>query len=144
MLSARKRRALGLILLGAAACGKKSDERRSAKPVAPVTAPDKPLVDAIVKQSGAVPAWTLEAPHFFSRDGARFASAVGWAKAGNAALGRAAAEDRARVDLLRLIAGAPSPNALAGNLPGARMTDSYASKEGKIFVRVEVPAPPGR
>jgi hypothetical protein len=142
--SRRPLRVLALAMLAAAACGKKNDERRTAKPVAPVTQPDKPLIDTIVKQAGAAPAWTQEAPRFFSRGGVRLASAVGWAKSRNISVGRAAAEDRARVDLLRLISGLPSANAVSGDLPGASATDAYTSKDGMIYVRVEIAAPPGR
>jgi len=89
------------------------------------------------------PAWTRERPRFFEREGRRFASAVGRARdVENRALARVDAEDRARADLLKLMvrSGAPE-NELSGPLPGARMTDSYASRNGEVFVRMEVPAP---
>ena len=138
---------LAAALILAAACGKTQEESRAGKPSRPAAAADLPLADALAGQpraqpGQAEPAWTRESPHFFSRGGLRFGSAVGWARSGNIALARAAAEDRARVDLLRLIKGVKAEEAVAGALPGARIMDSFTSSEGKVFVRVEVGATP--
>lgn len=87
------------------------------------------------------PDWVQESPHFFNRDGRRFAAAVGSAQVDNPALARAVATDRARADLLRLIKGGGAEEILTGALPGARVTDAFASKtRGQVFVRVEVEA----
>ena len=138
-------------LLAIPACGRNKDEGRSEKLTASATAADAALVDTVAGQSrifaGAQPselppAWTQELPHFFNRDGRRFASAVGWARTGDLALARATAEDRARVALVILIQGGASVDAVKGALPGARMTDSFTSKDGFVFVRLEVQAEP--
>ena len=141
---------LAAVLAVASACGKKKDEGRAGKLSPPAAPSDSALVDDVARQPSAplpeqprevLPAWASESPHFFNRGGRRFASAIGWASGGNPALARAAAEDRARVDLLRLIKGGAAGGPLQGALPGARMTDSFASKQGgKVFVRVEIRA----
>ncbi len=88
-----------------------------------------------------MPAWTQERPHFFAQDGRQFASAVGRARTVDPALARAAAEDRARVDLLRLLHGGTPGGSFQGALAGARMTDAFTSKRtGEVFVRLEVEA----
>jgi len=132
------------------ACGKTKDEGRATKLSAPppvlAAAPADALAGSPAVLSRALrrerlPAWTREAPHFFDRDGRRFACAVGSAQVGNLALAHTAAEDRARADLLRLIEGGFPEGALSGTLSGARITDTFTSKRrGKVFVRVEVDA----
>jgi hypothetical protein len=102
------------------------------------------LKDA-VSDSGVEPVWTREAPHYFVRDGLRYASAVGRARVGNLSLSRAAAQDRARVSLLRLLRDDSSDALVSGFLQGARITDSFdATNGGETFIRVEVNAPVSR
>jgi hypothetical protein len=142
--------ALAAALLAFSACGKKKDASRIETPAFPASAEYSALVDTITSEpralpgtqtSEVLPAWALEPAHFFNRGGRRFASAVGRAEAGDFALARTAAEDRARVDLLKLLEGAGSKDAVEGSLPGARMTNSFTSKRGgQVFVRVEVEA----
>ena len=151
-----QRRSCGVLaaaLVVVSACGKKKDEGRTGKLSPPAAAAESALSDTLAAQARALPsahpseplpAWTRELPHFFDRDGRRFASAVGWARSANPGLARSAAEDRARVDLLKLIKGAAPDGALEGALPGAQMTNSFTSKEGQVFARVEVEAPPNR
>ena len=139
-------------LIAVSACGKKKDVSRALKPVSPGAAADSALTDDIAHQPSAppdarapeaAPAWALERPHFFERDGRRFACAVGRAKVANVGLARAAAEDRARVELVKLITGAAEGEAVEASLRGARMTDSFTSKtDGQVFVRVEVQTTP--
>lgn len=141
---------LTVALAVACSCGKKKEESRVGKlsppPQVLAAAPTdalsgRPAVPAPAPPRERLPAWTRERPRFFDRDGRRFASAVGSAQVGNPALARAAAEDRARADLLRLIAGGASGDALSGTLRGARITDAFTSKKrGKVFIRVEVDA----
>jgi hypothetical protein len=150
---ASRRRYSGLLaaaLAALSACGKKKDAGRSETLSPPAAASDSALVDRLAGQPSAqpgeiLPAWAREKPHFFEREGRRYASAVGRARVRDAALARAAAEDRARGDLLRLIAGGAPGAAIEGSLLGSRMTDSFTSKEdGQVFVRVEVQAAPRR
>lgn len=127
---------LAAALVLVAAYGKKNGKNREDKPSQPFEA-ESPRT-----QTGErLPAWVDESPHFFNRDGRRFAAAVGGAQVKNQALARAAATDRARADLLRLIKGGRPADALAGVLTGARVTDAFASRmRGQVFVRVEVEA----
>ncbi|MFI5361815.1 MAG: hypothetical protein ACHQ49_07580 [Elusimicrobiota bacterium] len=107
--------------------------------------PGPTLADPAAPAASALPAWTSEKPHFFDRGGRRFASAVGRARAGDAALARATAEDRARVELLGFLKGSTPGRYFEGVLSGAYMTDAFAAKDGaEVFVRVEIAAPPER
>lgn len=140
-------------LLVAAACGKKKDAARSSAvpvpkafsaPLTDATAEGAARAPAAAEPAEAAPAWVRESPHFFMRDGARFASAVGSSRSRNAGLARAAAEDRARVDLIRLIDGVAPDGAVEGALSGAQPTDFFTSKkDGQVFVRLEVRTAPG-
>jgi hypothetical protein len=150
-----RRRSYGLLaaaLVVLSACGKKKDAARNEKLAPPASAPDSALKETVAGKPASlpdapneiVPAWTQEVPHFFVRDGDRFAAAVGHAKIRDVALARAAAEDAARVALLRLVEGGTPDGAVEGALPGARMTDSFTSKkDGQLFVRLEVRTKPG-
>lgn len=143
-----RRLALVLALL-AAACGKRKEAARltpaPVKAEAPLTdtISDGPAKPAFAEPAEVVPAWAKEAPHFFMRDGVRFASAVGSVRFANVVLARAAAEDRARADLIRLIGGGTPDGAVEGALPGASPTDFFTKKNGQVFVRVEVRTTPG-
>lgn len=145
VLGGRSYGLLAAALVVVTACGKKKDPNRNEKLSAPVSAPDSALKDKLASEPAELlPAWAQEVPHFFVRDGVRFASAVGHARVRNVALARSAAEDRARVDLLRLIEGAAPDGAVEGALPGAHTTDSFTSKkDGQVFVRLEVRTKPG-
>jgi hypothetical protein len=142
--------ALAAALAFFSACGKHKTAARIEKPAPPAAGADSPLSDALAGEAADFPKtqprevppdWTRERPHFFVRDGRRFASAVAWARTGNVYLARTAAEDSARVELLRLIKGIASGTPVEGALPGARMTDTFTSKiGGEVFVRLEVEA----
>jgi hypothetical protein len=144
------RGALCALLLGVVSCAKKKEASRDARVVPAVPPADPPLVDITAGTALAstpapakeiLPAWAQEPAHFFMRDGIRFASAVGSVQVGNPALAEAAAEGRARGELLRLIRGAQGVGEVQGSLPGARTTDSFTSNDGTVYVRVEVTAP---
>jgi hypothetical protein len=148
VLCRRSSAVLAAALAFVSACGKKKDAGRNEKLSQPAPAYDsalketlagKPAVLPLAAPNEVLPAWAQEAPHFFVRDGSRFASAVGHARIRNVALARAAAEDGARVDLMRLIHGGTPDGAVEGALPGAHTTDSFTSKkDGEVFVRLEV------
>lgn len=131
-----------------AACGKKRDESRTGKLARSLGVLAAAPTDALSGGPAALPlerlpAWVREKPHYFSRDGRRFASAVGSARVDNLALARGAATDRARADLLRFIKGGAAGDAITGVLTGSRVTDAFTSKiQGEVFVRVEVEESP--
>ena len=135
------------VLLSVSACGKKKEAALIEKMDAPAVG--VALADTVAGQPAApaeafpgdVPPWARENPRFFERDGRRFASAVGRVRVTDPALARSAAEDRARVELLKLIDGTAGTGTSTGALPGARMTDSFTSANGEVFIRVEVAAP---
>jgi hypothetical protein len=135
--------ASGLLL---SACGRKSVVAAAPKPAVISAFERGGLVDAVSGEPVArpvveAPDWLFESPHFFHREGIRFASAVGSARVGDPALARVVAEDRARVQLLRLMEGGTAGGELEGDLPGARPVDAFIStRYGKVFVRVEVRA----
>lgn len=84
-----------------------------------------------------LPAWALQPPHFVVREGRLWAVAVGQARARNLALARAAAADRARAALLRLLKRAPSQAAVEGTLYGSRISEAFVSRKGRVFIQVE-------
>jgi hypothetical protein len=94
------------------------------------------------------PRWTKAKPHFETRDGHVFAVAVGKAKDDNEALATAAAEERARAELLRFLQG-KSPGAdVSGQVRGAVAAAVWRAGRGVVYVRLELdtsatPSPAG-
>jgi hypothetical protein len=138
---------LASVLLIVGGCGKKKSAERGRTLSMPAAAGDAAPTDALSGASDSLttipphvgaPAWTQETAHYDRRGVRRFASAVGWARIGDPALAREAAEERARGELLRFLHGGPAVGAVEGPLAGARTTDFYAAKDGLVFARVEV------
>lgn len=132
------RRSILAVLLAAAfaACGRgeQGQENKSPSPASR----QSPAAASAPRIGEPLPSWARERPHFFDQNGRRFAAAVGRARIGNLALAQTAAQDRARADLLRLIQGKPAESRAKGTLRGARVTEIYASRNGQVYVRVEV------
>jgi hypothetical protein len=86
----------------------------------------------------ARPKWTRTRPHFEIRNRRVFAVAVGKAQDANEALATAAAEERARASLLRLLQG-KSPGAdVMGEVKGARVVEVWRARGGIVYARLEV------
>jgi hypothetical protein len=88
------------------------------------------------------PRWTRAEPHFETRGTRRIAVAVGTAKDANPSLARSAAEDGARVGLLRLLQGKSPDAAAEGAVKGARPVEFYEAGGGRVFVRLELDVTP--
>ena len=90
-----------------------------------------------VREAWSRPRWTRAKPHFETRDGRRVAVATGKAKDPSRALARAATEEHARADLLRLLQGKPSGADVEGLVKGAQPTAVY--ERGRwVYVRLEL------
>lgn len=91
------------------------------------------------QSAGPRPAWTRRAPRIERRAGKRYAVAVGAVASDNLALARAAAEERARANLLRFLQRKAAFQDLEGRVVGAVVADSYAGRDGMVWVRLELP-----
>ena len=85
------------------------------------------------------PSWTAAPPAVIMRGRKRYAVAVGQALTGEKALARAAAEERARAEILRLLHGKHSGVSVQGAVIGAQVKRSYTAPDGRVFVELEAP-----
>ena len=87
------------------------------------------------------PAWTRRKPMVVKRGRERVAIAVGYAKFDNPALARAAAEGRARAELLRYLQKKHAKESFDGELSGAFIVDVWGRRDGSTYVRLELKLP---
>jgi hypothetical protein len=88
----------------------------------------------------SVPDWTRLPPHLVVREGRLQAVAVGQAHAGNVSLARAVAEERARADLLRFLQGRAAEAEVKGLIAGAKVSNAFTSRRGRVYVELGVQA----
>ncbi len=130
--------ALALLVAGAAACRKKPRVPQVAA-ATPASAPTS-AAQQITTAPEPLPAWTQQPPALIMDGNRRVAVAVGMARADNEALARAAAEDRARASIARLLEGKSSTASVEMAVTGARIVQTYTAADGRVFVQLEAPA----
>lgn len=115
--------------------------RRAAPPAVPAaTGADRAAgVKAVTTSPEPLPEWTKRKPEIVTEGARRVAHAVGSAHAGDLALSRAAAEDRARYELARLVDGRASVVGSEVTVNGARVVQTYSAADGTVYVELAAP-----
>lgn len=86
-----------------------------------------------------LPSWTKAAPAIVAKGSRRYARAVGSYHAGDLALSRSAAEDRARASIAKLLYGQASLASEEVTVTGAQITRTFTSRDGTVFVELSAP-----
>lgn len=129
----RSAAAVASLVLLAGGCKKKP----APPPVASTTV--TAAARAVSTNPEPLPAWTQREPRVERRGSKRYAVAVGQAAAGNLALARAAAEERARALLAPMLSGKAPGGSFEGPVSGAQIEQTYTSADGRVFVELSAP-----
>jgi hypothetical protein len=116
--------------------------RRAHPPKAPApgAAQDGKLAaETVTPAPEPLPAWTQRPAEIVPQGSRRVARAVGSARAADLVLARAAAEDKARAAIARLIDGKASVAGVEVAVTGAQVTQTYTAGDGTVYVELTAP-----